>query len=201
MIDLDAHREFLVRSYRFTRHVYDATRKYYLFGRDRALNELLAEPWTSLVEIGPGTGRNLAVLQAARPAARLGGIEPCDPMLAHARARLPGVSFVHGFAETTDPRDVLGGPVDRILFSYCLSMVVDPVAALDRARAALSPQGEIVIVDFADLTGLPTPARHGLWRWLETFHVTPLDVDFLRARTARVSVGPARWYIIARLSA
>jgi S-adenosylmethionine-diacylgycerolhomoserine-N-methlytransferase len=200
VIDLEAHRTFLDRSYRFTRPVYDATRKHYLFGRDRVLTELLAEPWDTLVEIGPGTGRNLSVLHAARPTARLGGIEPCDPMLAHARRRLPDVRFVRGFAETTDPSDVLGGPVDRILFSYCLSMVADPGVALDVARRALTPLGQIVVVDFGDLSGLPSPARKALRQWLRLFHVEPLDPELLRVRGGQWTYGAARWYLVGRLS-
>jgi S-adenosylmethionine-diacylgycerolhomoserine-N-methlytransferase len=199
VIDLEAHRTFLDRSYRFTRPIYDATRKYYLFGRDGLLEALLSEPWTTLVEIGPGTGRNLAILHAARPDARVGGIEPCDPMLECARARLPSARFVRGFAETTDPREVLGGPVDRILFSYCLSMTADPGAALDMARRALSPGGQVAIVDFADLAGLPAPARAALGTWLDLFHVRPLDAALLRSHGARVRWGPGRWYLTARL--
>ena len=37
-----AHREFLNRYYGISRHFYDPTRKYYLFGRDRVLDPLAA---------------------------------------------------------------------------------------------------------------------------------------------------------------
>ena len=86
----DAHRAFLNRYYRLTRHVYDASRRFYLLGRDRAIRDLLAHDWQRLVEIGPGTGRNLRRLHAARPTARYGGIEASDEMLAHASARYRG---------------------------------------------------------------------------------------------------------------
>lgn len=195
----EAHRRFLNRYYGQVRHLYDLTRKYYLFGRDTTLRELAAEPWRRLVEIGPGTGRNLRVLHAARPGARLGGVEASDVMLAHARARCPWATLRHGFADADEvPLDLLGAPPDRILFSYCLSMVQDPEKALDNARRALAPGGEVVVVDFADCAGLPHPLREGFARFLRSFHVTPLDGAAL-GEGARVRFGPLRYYLVARL--
>ncbi len=195
----EAHRQFLNRYYGQVRHLYDLTRKYYLFGRDTALRELVAEPWRRLVEIGPGTGRNLLALHAARPDARLGGLEASDVMLEHARARCPWATLTHGFADADEvPLDLLGAPPDRILFSYCLSMVQDPQKALDNARRALAPGGEVVIVDFADCAGLPRALREGFARFLRSFHVAPLDEGALGGE-AVVRYGPARYYLIARL--
>jgi S-adenosylmethionine-diacylgycerolhomoserine-N-methlytransferase len=199
--DREAHRRFLNRYYGQVRHLYDLTRKYYLFGRDTALRELCAEPWQRLVEIGPGTGRNLRLLHAARPEARLGGLEASDVMLAHAAARCPWATLRHGFADADEvPLDLLGAPPDRVLFSYCLSMVQDPVKAIDNARRALAPGGEVVIVDFADCAGLPRPLREPFQGFLRSFHVTPLDGAALGEKGS-VRYGPARYYLIARLSA
>src|SRR5688572_7215655 len=163
---LHAHRDFLNRYYGWSRRIYDVTRKYYLFGRDTALEKLLAEPWESLIEIGPGTGRNLRKLHARRPQARLGGIEASDEMLAHARAKCPWGKFEHGFAETTDYRNLLGVPPQRVLFSYCLSMVTDAHAALDNALSSISADGEVWVVDFSDLADLPSVAAKPLRKWL-----------------------------------
>lgn len=197
--DLQAHRDFLNRYYKWTKPVYDITRKYYLLGRDRVLRELAREDWSTLVEIGPGTGRNLLKLAASKPNAVLGGVEPCDEMLDFAQRRLPRAHFVHGFAETSDYADLVGQPIDRILFSYCLSMVGDRAAALDRAYEALAPGGQVVVVDFADLSGLPGLAGRALRKWLETFHVEPLDPTPLHERGASVVYGPGRYYLIGRL--
>jgi S-adenosylmethionine-diacylgycerolhomoserine-N-methlytransferase len=195
----EAHRRFLNAYYGQVRHVYDVTRKYYLFGRDVALRELAREPWRRLVEIGPGTGRNLRALHRARPDAILGGIEASDVMLAHARARCPWATLRHGFADADlVPLDLLGAPPDRVLFSYCLSMVQDPAKALDNARRALAPGGEVVVVDFADCAGLPRVLRESFARFLRSFHVTPLDEASLGPGAA-VRHGPARYYLIARL--
>lgn len=197
--DRSAHRRFLNRYYGISRHFYDVTRKYYLFGRDTCLRELLREPWSSLVEVGPGTGRNLRKLHQKRPLARLGGIEASDQMLGHARGKCPWAELEHGFAEDCDYNSLFGEPPERILFSYCLSMVTDPLAALDNARRAISDDGEVVVVDFADLSSLPGPARRGLRRWLETFHVEPLDETLLTRHDARISYGPGRYFLIGRM--
>lgn len=192
----EAHRDFLNAYYRNVRHVYDATRKYYLFGRDRALRELLDEPWDTLVEVGPGTGRNLLELRSARPSARYGGIEASDEMLAMARRRCPGMRLEHGFAENADYVTLLGARPDRILFSYCLSMVQDRDAALRNARRQLAPNGKLVVVDFGDMRGLPLFA--GLMRrFLSAFHVATPDPELLSRHGAELRWGPGRYYVIA----
>jgi S-adenosylmethionine-diacylgycerolhomoserine-N-methlytransferase len=193
------HRAFLNRYYGVSRYFYDVSRKYYLLGRDKALEQLLAEDWSSLIEVGPGTGRNLAKLHEARPSARLGGVEASDAMLDHARKRCPWASLEHGFAENADFTSVLGTKPDRILFSYCLSMVQDPVAALENARRSVSPNGYVMVVDFANLDGLPKLFKRGLQKWLATFHVEPVDEKLLQSQGAKFFFGPAHYYLIARM--
>jgi S-adenosylmethionine-diacylgycerolhomoserine-N-methlytransferase len=194
-----AHRAFLNRYYRLTRHIYDLTRKYYLFGRDRTIRDLLKEPWESLIEIGPGTGRNLAMLRRGRPAAVLGGVEASDAMLEHAQRKCPWASLVQGFAEDADFEAVLGRRPDRILFSYCLSMVQEPEKALANARRSLAPGGQVVVVDFSDLGGLPPAFAGGLRRWLEAFHVQPLDVSLITDQGGTLTYGPGHYYVIGRM--
>jgi S-adenosylmethionine-diacylgycerolhomoserine-N-methlytransferase len=193
------HRAFLNRYYGATRWLYDATRRPYLLGRDRALELLLGEPWELLVEVGPGTGRNLRLLHASRPEARYGGLEACDAMLEHGQQRCPWATFVRGFAEDANYASVLGRRPDRILFSYSLSMMRDPKAALDAALAAVVPGGAVVVVDFSNFASMPAPVRDGLWRWLEAFHVRPLGDALVRRRRARVEYGPGRYYVVARI--
>jgi S-adenosylmethionine-diacylgycerolhomoserine-N-methlytransferase len=192
------HRRFLNRYYGASRSFYDVTRKYFLFGRDRALRDLLAESWGSLVEVGPGTGRNLRKLHAARPEAAYGGIEPCDAMREHARAVAPWVQLIDAFAEQADHASVLGRPPERILFSYSLSMVGDPNASLSRAIEALPPGGEVAVVDFASMKGLPAPLRRVVRHFLAAFHVHPIDLDALDRRPYAVRHGPFDYYLTAR---
>jgi len=198
----DTHRDFLNRYYGWARHIYDLTRKYYLLGRDTAIRQLLAQPsWRRLIEIGPGTGRNLRKLHQGRPSAVLGGIEASDEMLEHARGRCPWAQLEHGFAETADYTDLLGDRPDRVLFSYCLSMVQDPHAALENARASLAPGGSVIVVDFADLRGVRTPLRQALRAWLRSFHVEPLDTTILEPFEPEIFYGPGRYFLIATIRA
>ncbi|GIE97465.1 class I SAM-dependent methyltransferase [Paractinoplanes rishiriensis] len=196
------HQAFLDRYYRLTHHVYDVSRKYFLFGRDPLLHRLLAGDWTTLVEIGPGTGRNLARLHGRRPGATLGGMEASDVMRAHARRRCPWARIDPGFAEDGDIGAVLGVPPQRILMSYCLSMVIDPDRAIDNARRHLAPGGELWIVDFADLAGLHALPRRAMRKFLAAFHVEAVPDDLLHHHRANlVEHGPLRYYVVARFTA
>lgn len=196
---LEAHRAFLNSYYNWSEKIYDITRKYYLLGRDRAIDLLVAERWDRLIEVGPGTGRNLRVLQARRPLARLGGVEACDAMLRRARREVPSARIVRGFAETSDFATILDAPPERVLMSYVLSMLVHKERALDRALEGLAPGGELIVVDFGDCSGLPRLAGGALHAWLSWFHVKPLDADLLLQRGATITWGPGRYYLIARI--
>lgn len=195
--DRDAHVRFLNAYYRRVKHVYDASRRFFLFGRDRTLAELLAEPWDSLIEVGPGTGRNLVKLRAARPAAQYGGVEASDEMLAMARRRCRWAALSRGFAEDVDYSRLLGAPPQRIFFSYCLSMVQDGDAALTNARRRLAPNGKVVVVDFGDFAGLPL--RGAMRRFLRAFHVAAPSASLFHKHEAEVRWGPGRYYLIASM--
>jgi S-adenosylmethionine-diacylgycerolhomoserine-N-methlytransferase len=53
------------RMYRFQRHIYDSTRRFYLLGRERLISELGVPVNGSALEIGCGTGRNLVKVAKA----------------------------------------------------------------------------------------------------------------------------------------
>jgi S-adenosylmethionine-diacylgycerolhomoserine-N-methlytransferase len=63
------------RMYRRQRHIYNATRRYYLLGRDRLIVGLRPEGGASVLEIGCGTGRNLVLAARLHPKARFFGID------------------------------------------------------------------------------------------------------------------------------
>ncbi len=194
-------RAFLNGYYGWARNIYDVTRKYYLTGRDRALAELLRQDWRNLVEVGSGTGRNLALLHRERPWARYGGLDASDRMLEVARQRCPWAELAHGFAEDAPLDGLTPERPDRILFSYCLSMVQDQDAALANARSALAPGGAVWVVDFGDLGGLPGPLAGLLRGWLKAFHVEPLDERVLRLHGAEISYSPTHYSLLARIPA
>lgn len=193
------HREFLNKLYGLARSSYDLTRKYFLFGRETLIKELLQEPWESLIEVGPGTGWNLRKLHKGRPSSLYGGLEASDKMLEFAKERCPFAVFRQGFAEDTPYQDLLGEAPDRILFSYCLTMVQDPHLALEKAVEQLAPGGQVVVVDFADFQGAPFVLRGGLRRWLKAFHVTPLDTSLFEPFTQDITFGPWHYFVIARI--
>ena len=59
------HAARMDRMYRYQRHIYDLTRKYYLLGRDRAIRDLQVPVDGTLLEVGCGTGRNLCLPTAS----------------------------------------------------------------------------------------------------------------------------------------
>lgn len=194
------HRAFLNSYYGKMKHFYDLSRKFFLFGRSRVLKDLTASSWNSLIEIGPGTGRNLSLLHESRPQAAFGGLEASDEMLSHAKMKCPWAKIEQGFAETADLESILGSGPDRILFSYCLSMVQSQEEAIVNARKSLAPNGELIIVDFGDFQGLPDLLHATLSKWLALHHVYPLSEALLREQEAEISWGPGRYYVIARVS-
>jgi S-adenosylmethionine-diacylgycerolhomoserine-N-methlytransferase len=172
------------RIYRRQRHIYDATRKYFLLGRDLLIARLAPEGSARVLEIGCGTGRNLIVAARRYPDARFFGIDVSTEMLtsaieAIARAGLSSrVHVAHADATAFDPDKLFGtATFDRVFISYSLSMIPAWRLVLDSAMARLAPGGELHIVDFGGQDGLPRWFRRALRRWLALFHVTPRD-DF-----------------------
>ena len=155
--------------YRLHAPIYDWTRPLFLFGRERVVEQL--ERFTShdgapprrVLEIGCGTGINLAALERKFPKAQLVGIDLAEPMLARARLRLSTkVRLVHGELGKVD----LGDPFDVVLASYMLSMTgAQQNACIAAAGAVLAPGGLLAVVDFQS-----TPS--GLFaRWMARNHV------------------------------
>ncbi|MCX8996482.1 class I SAM-dependent methyltransferase [Rhizobiaceae bacterium BDR2-2] len=173
------HARLMDRIYRGQKHIYDATRKYYLFGRDRTIAGLDARPGQSLLELGCGTGRNLLLATRRFPGLNLHGLDISREMLETAKARFgrEGVqaTFVAGDATRCRPADFGVEGFDRIMISYALSMIPDWKGTLDAAFDALTPGGSIHIVDFGDQSGLPRWFRTLLRAWLAQFHVAPRD--------------------------
>lgn len=169
------HAALMDEVYRGQRHIYDFTRKYYLFGRDTLIEGLAAAPGMRVLEVACGTGRNLAKIGRAWPGVRLFGLDISSEMLKSARAALGSEARLgEGDACAFDPQALLGEPAfERIVLSYSLSMIPDWQGALDHAAGLLAPEGELHVVDFGDLSGLPGPLQTLLRAWLAKFHVEP----------------------------
>ena len=180
MSEQTAHAVLMDQVYRYQRYIYDLTRKYFLFGRDRLIRELDLKPGESVVEIGCGTARNLIRMAQRYPEARFYGLDASQEMLKTAVGKIAraGLSdrirLVHGYAETLTPALFgLSAPFDRAVFSYSLSMIPDWKQSLNTAIAAVAPAGRLHVVDFGDLTGLGRAGAGLLRGWLNLFHVEP----------------------------
>lgn len=182
-----SHAALMDEVYRGQRHIYDFTRKYYLFGRDTLIAGLHAKPGARVLEIACGTGRNLAAIAKAWPGAQLHGIDISSKIHNSARAALgTEARLAEGDACSFDAQGLLGEPAfKRIVLSYCLSMIPDWEGALDHAAGLLAPCGSLHVVDFAQLDGLPTPFAKLLRGWLAKFHVEPRSA--LPAVAARIA--------------
>jgi S-adenosylmethionine-diacylgycerolhomoserine-N-methlytransferase len=166
--------------YRRQRHIYDATRKYYLLGRDRLIGELAPPRDGTVLELGCGTARNLILAARRHPQARFHGIDISSEMLASAeaairRAGLGGrVTVARGDAADFDTQALFGtGGYDRVFLSYTLSMIPPWREALAAGAAALAPGGRLHLVDFGMMEAWPGPLRAPFRAWLSAFHVTP----------------------------
>jgi S-adenosylmethionine-diacylgycerolhomoserine-N-methlytransferase len=166
--------------YRRQRVIYDATRAYYLLGRDQLIAELNAAPGTTVLEIACGTARNLLRAADRYPGASLHGIDVSAEMLTTARASVTNSSHSKriklALADATDfDANALFGfsTADRVFISYAVSMIPPWEAAIDEALRHVAPGGSLHIVDFGQMDGMPAPAKRALVAWLEKFGVTP----------------------------
>jgi S-adenosylmethionine-diacylgycerolhomoserine-N-methlytransferase len=170
------------RIYRHQRHIYDASRKFYLLGRDQLIEDLQPPQGGSVLEIGCGTGRNLIRIARRYPDCTCHGLDVSSAMLMTARmsvakARLERrIGLAQADATGFDPQMLFGrAGFDRIVVSYALSMIPPWQGVVAEALRRLSPGGSLHIVDFGDQARLPAPFKALLMRWLALFHVTPRE--------------------------
>jgi S-adenosylmethionine-diacylgycerolhomoserine-N-methlytransferase len=187
--------EEMDRMYRWTRYVYDLTRKYYLLGRDRLLREMKLEPGDRVLEIGCGTARNLILLAHQRPDVACYGLDASNEMLATAQTKVKSCGLEQRItlrvclAEELDHARTFGlpAPFDAAFFSYSLSMIPTWPQAIEAALTNLKPGAALYVVDFWDQGGWPSWFRALLKKWLDLFHVVyrPELLEHLRELEAR----------------
>jgi S-adenosylmethionine-diacylgycerolhomoserine-N-methlytransferase len=195
------------RMYRWQRHIYDATRKFYLLGRDGLIADLKPPPGGAVLEIGCGTGRNLIRIARRYPQARCYGLDVSEEMLRTARPQVARaglserITLAQADATDFDSQALFGRDgFERVAISYALSMIPPWREALAQALRVLAPGGALHIVDFGDQAHLAGPFKALLNRWLGLFEVTPrrdfaAEIDRLgrenglQARTQRLYGG------------
>jgi len=144
---------WLQQYYRVHAKVYDLTRWTFLFGRNEMLEQVrdIRTP-ARILEIGCGTGKNLAQMARLFPQAELTGIDLAEAMLMEARKKFAAmpqrVTFISmPYEQPLAPEN----PFDLILCSYSLSMM-NPgwEQVIDCAARDLAPGGIMAAVDFHD---------------------------------------------------
>jgi S-adenosylmethionine-diacylgycerolhomoserine-N-methlytransferase len=178
------------RVYRWQRHVRDATRRWYLLGRDRMIAELKPAAGANVQEIGCSTGRNLVQAACRYPCVQFFGIDVSTEMLTSARAAISRaglhgrITVAHGDAAAANPQLSFAlARFDHVMISYALAMIPDCRQVLEIAATKLCPGGRLHVVDFANFDRLPGIASVQLSRWLSLFEVSPRD-DPERKHTA-----------------
>ena len=192
----EGHAALMDDVYRGQRHIYDWTRKYYLLGRDRLIDELQPPVGGHVLEVGCGTGRNLIAAARCWPGARFYGIDISEEMLKSARTAIARagltrrITVARGDATDFDPDALFRvAGFDRIFQSYTLSMIPDWQSAIREAARRLAAGGSLHIVDFGQQEGLPGWFRAGLFGWLARFHVAPRAMLAEAAREIASDVG------------
>lgn len=155
--------------YRLHARIYDATRWSFLFGRGAVIDRAAAvHPAPArILEVGCGTGKNLARLARRFPQAQITGVDLSEAMLAIAQRKTAPFG-----PRVTLQRRAYGSPVDAhrghdlILCSYALSMFNPGYdSALAAAHGDLVPGGCFALVDFH------TTRFRWFARWMRVNHV------------------------------
>ena len=166
--------------YRYQRHIYDASRKFYLLGRDRLIDALDPSDDMQILEIGCGTGRNLIQTAHAYPGVQLYGVDISEAMLDTAGQQIKRAGLGHRVrlaqadAREFDPESLFGQTrFDRVFFSFSLSMIPGWQHALQHGLSLTQDTGSLHVVDFGQQQRLPRWAKGCLGTWLKWFHVHP----------------------------
>lgn len=192
-----AHASRMDEKYRWTRHLYDLTRRYFLLGREEGLDNLALKPGNRVLEIGCGTGRNIQKLLQEHPSIHVDGIDISQQMLQSARPRFEGDERVRlAIADAQDAHfgKALGAPqpYDAVLMSYSLSMIPHWQAALENALRAVKLGGRLSVVDFGRFEGYGALGQVAI-RSL-TAHQAP-PVLGLEERARQISRAHPKWRV------
>jgi ubiquinone/menaquinone biosynthesis C-methylase UbiE len=120
--------------------------------RERTIDLLGPLEGATVLDVGCGTGRNFPIL-APRVGAtgRIIGLDYSEGMLAQARERVQARGWGNVELLRGDAARLEGVPenVDAVVSIWCLGIVYDLEAALQRALDVLRPGGRIAIMDFS----------------------------------------------------
>ena len=180
------------RYYDRTAPYYDPTRLPFLLGRQAGVDALGLRKGLHVLEIGAGTGHNIGPIVSAIGTGTLTLLDFSVGMLRRARQKFPSRTL-RCVASNAD-RFCLRARFDRILFSYSLSLMPDPLSSLRTACDHLTHKGIIVVVDFGPMSGWG-PARSAVRWWLSRHSVTPIHEDIVRFKAEAPALTVALDYL------
>lgn len=161
--------------YRNTRHFYDLTKPMFLLGRDELLDSLHPKVDETICEIGCGTARNLIYLARRYQNTNFIGIDASALMLEIASKKVKKeklssqIKLIHGLAGIHEFQK----KIDRMVFSYSLSMMSKPREILENCLEQMPPGGTIHIVDFGDFKMWPEVFKSSTIKFLNLFEMFP----------------------------
>lgn len=135
--------------------------------RKHAVSRLELKPGSRVLEVGCGTGRNLACLvQAVGPEGHVYGVDLSEGMLQEAKelcaqAEWRNITLIQ--ADATDYN--LPETVDAVIFSLSYAVIPKHREALRRAWEQLRPGGYVVIMDAKLPSGFPGKLLHPFVVW------------------------------------
>lgn len=107
---------------------------------------LRAQPPARVADVGCGQGFSTTALAAAYPNARVVGVD-ADAASVEDAARAAAAAGADVEFVLQDGTTLAGGPYDLVCVFEALHDMSDPVGALRAARAALAPDGAVLVVD------------------------------------------------------
>jgi ubiquinone/menaquinone biosynthesis C-methylase UbiE len=143
--------------------------------RARAVDALALAPGDTVVEVGCGTGANLAHLRRrVGSAGRVVGVDLTREVLDVARGRIRRRGWGNVQAVRGDATDLpVDGPVDGVLGSFVVGMLAEPDAAVEAWLDLLGPEGRVALLDAASSPRRYAAPANAVFGWLVRLGAPP----------------------------
>jgi len=146
-VDVVLEKRQVQRAYEFYAPIYDFVFDWiFAPGRVAAIKHLQIQPTDVVLEVGIGTGLNMPLYP---PAVRLVGIDLSQEMLDKAVERVQNLAMPNVTLKVMDATalDFGDNEFDKVVATYTISAVPDPVAVLREMRRVVKPGGHVIMVN------------------------------------------------------